>query len=265
VVNVTAVVTPAANGTSGPAISSVSTANSGTAIAQNTFVTIKGANLVPANTPANGVDGSSAQAPAGQLPTQINGVSVTINGKPAFLSFICSAATDSQCAQDQINVLTPLDNTIGPVLVVVTNGSAASAPYSINMQAVAPSFLPLSGPYIAATHADNTLVGPASLYPGVSTPAQPGEQIMAFGVGFGLPTTPLTNGSSSQSGVLPNTPACTVGGSNAKVGFIGLVGPGKYQMNLTIPSDAADGDNPIVCTYGGVSTPLGNLVTVQGQ
>jgi uncharacterized protein (TIGR03437 family) len=263
VINVTVVVTPGAGNTVGPSISSVSTANSGTAIAQNTFISIKGSNLVPATTAATGVDWSTAPAASGQLPAQINGVSVTVNSKPAFVAFYCSAATDSSCPQDQINVLTPLDNTIGPVPVVVTSGAVSSPPFSVNMQAVAPSLLSLSGPYVSAKHADNTLVGPGSLYPGLSTPASPGETIMVYGAGFGLPSTPLVNGSATQSGSLPALPVCTVGGGPAKVTAAGLATPGVYQLSLTIPPDAVSGDNPVSCTYSGVTTPIGNLITVQ--
>jgi len=263
VINVTAVVTAAATPSSGPLISSVVTANSGTAIAQNTFVTIKGSNLVPGTTAANGVDWSNSLTSAGQMPTSIGGVSVSVNSKPAFIVFYCSAATNTQCSQDQINVLTPLDNTIGTVPVIVTNGNTASPAFTTNLQAVAPSFLPLTGPYIAARHADTTLVGPVSLYPGASTPAKPGEQITAYGVGFGLPSTTLVNGSANQSGALPTLPVCTIGGNAAKVSFAGLIGAGSYQLNLTIPLNAVDGDNPISCTYGGVATPIGNVISVQ--
>ena len=247
------------------AIASVTTADGGPAIAQNTFIVIKGTNLVPATTPAAGVIWNTAPSFAsGQMPTQLNGVSVTVNGKPAFVYFYCSAATDPACAQDQLNILTPLDNTIGPVPVVVTNGTAASSPFIVNLQAVAPSFLLFGATqYIAATHANNALVGPTTLYPGSSTPAQPGEEIQLFAVGFGLPSTALVNGSAMQSGSLPVLPTCGVGTNAATVSFAGLIGPGLYQLNLTIPSAAANGDNPLACTYGGSITPAGDLITVQ--
>ena len=141
-----------------PTISSVTTANGGTAIAQNTFIVIKGTNLVPANTPAAGVIWSTAPSfLSGLMPTQLGGMSVTVNNKPAFVYFYCSAATDPACPQDQLNILTPLDNTTGPVPVVVTNvttsGTISTPPFFVNMQAVAPSFLlfDMQG-YIAATH-----------------------------------------------------------------------------------------------------------------
>jgi uncharacterized protein (TIGR03437 family) len=249
----------------GPAITSVTTAYGGPAIAQNTFIVIKGANLVPATTPASGAIWSSAPSFAsGLMPTQLGGVSVTVNNKLAFVYFYCSAATDTACGQDQLNILTPLDNTIGPVPVVVTSGGVASPPFTANMQAVAPSFLLFStAGYVAATHANSSLLGPTSLFPGSSTPAKPGETIILYAVGFGLPATSLTNGSSSQSGSLPVLPVCQVGGTAAALAYAGLNGsPGLYQLNLTIPVTAASGDNAIGCTYNGSATPSGDLITV---
>jgi uncharacterized protein (TIGR03437 family) len=60
-------------------------------IAQNDWIEIKGSNLVPANTPAGGVVWSNAPDFAqGRMPTEINGVSVTVNGRPAYVYFFCS-------------------------------------------------------------------------------------------------------------------------------------------------------------------------------
>ena len=225
---------------------------------------IKGENLVPQSTPASGVIWSSAPSFAtGQMPTQLNGVSVTVNNKPAFVYFYCSAATDPNCIVDQLNVLTPLDSAAGPVQVVVTSGGASTPPFTVSMQTAAPSFLLFSAGYVAATHQNGGLVGPSSLYPGASTPASSGEEIAIYSVGFGLPTNTLVNGSSSQSGSLPVMPACTVGGNPAAVAFAGLISPGLYQLNLTIPTSAASGDNAISCTYDGFSTPTGDLIAVQ--
>jgi uncharacterized protein (TIGR03437 family) len=250
-------------GSTNSAITSVTTAFASPVIAQNTYIVIKGLNLVPANTPASGAIWSSAPSFAsGLMPTQLGGVSVTVNNKPAFVYFYCSAATDPACTQDQLNILTPLDNTIGPVPVVVTSGAVSSPQFTANMQAVAPSFLLFStAGYVAATHLNNTLVGPASLYPGSSTPARPGEQIALYAVGFGLPTNALVNGSASQSGSLPVLPVCQVGGAPAALAFAGLISPGLYQLNLTIPATAANGDNAVSCTYGGSTTPAGDLIT----
>ncbi len=253
------------SGSGGSVIRSITTANGGANIAQNTFIVIKGVNLVPANTPANGVIWSSAPSFAsGLMPTQLNGVGVTVDNQPAFVYFYCSAATNSACSQDQLNILTPLDSIVGPVSVVVTSGAATSAPFIANMQAAVPSFLLFGATgYVAATHASGAYVGPTSLYPGASTPAQAGEQIQMYAVGFGLPSVALVNGSAKQSGSLPALPQCTLGGNPASVAFAGLVGsPGLYQLNLTIPAGTPNGDNPVSCTYGGTTTPAGDLITV---
>jgi uncharacterized protein (TIGR03437 family) len=252
-----------------PVITSIDTAGGFPTIAQNGFIEIKGSNLSPSavSSPdcAPGYCWQASDFVNNQMPTALHGVSVTVNGKPAFVYFI---------SPTQINALTPLDSTTGSVQVVVNNNSVSSTPFATTEIAVAPSFLLFNAQgYIAATHLNNTgcaasglvycYVGPTTLYPGASTPAAPGETIVAYAVGFGLPTTTLTSGSATQSGLLPTSPSCKIGGNPATVGFAGLISPGLYQFNMTIPSTAANGDNTITCTYGGSSTPSSDLITVQ--
>ena len=242
----------------GPSISSVATANGPAEVAQNTWVAIKGSNLVPSNAAAPGVDWSSApEFASGQMPTQIGNVSVTVDGKPAFVDFYCSAVTSSICASDQINILTPLDSATGPVKVVVTNQGVSSAPFTVNMQAAEPAFLRFDATHVVATHLDGSLLGP-----GYSTPAKPGESIVAYAVGFGLPSAGVTNGSSTQSGALSPVPQCQIGGSAAAVAFAGLISPGLFQFNLTVPATVT-GNATLVCTSNGVSTPQGAVIVVQ--
>ncbi len=252
-------------GPGGPFINSVTVANGGANIAQGTWIVIKGANLVPASTPAAGVIWSSAPSFAqGLLPTQLGGVSVTVDGKAAFIYFYCSAVTSTVCASDQINALTPLDSTLGPVQIVVTSGNTSSPAFTATMTAIAPAFLLFNAAgYTAATHINGSLLGPATLYPGFSTPAAPSETIVVYGVGFGLPITAIVNGSSIQVGTLPSNPVCQIGGNNAAVSFAGLISPGLYQLNLTVPASAKSGDNALSCTYNGSTTPSGALITVQ--
>jgi uncharacterized protein (TIGR03437 family) len=248
-----------------PVISNVSVAY-GLGIAQNTWIAIQGTNLVPTNTPAAGVFWNNAiQFASGQMPPSLNGVTVTVNGKPAYVSFYCSAATPSSiCTKDQINALTPLDSTLGPIQVVVSNGTSSSTPVNMTMTAAVPTFLLFSQGYVTATHADNSLVGPTTLYPGSSTPAHVGETVVLWTIGFGLPTTTLVAGSSTQSGPLPSLPKCLIGGASATVVYAGVVIPGLYQLNVQIPTAAVNGDNPISCNYNGVatSTTVATVITV---
>ena len=55
----------------------------------------------------------------------------------------------------------------------------------------------------------------------------------------------------------------TIGGVQAQVDFAGLVAPGEYQFNVTVPPSLANGDHPITAAYGGASTQAGTLITVQ--
>jgi len=262
-------VTVPAQGTVRPTITSVKTSGSDAAfIAPNTWVEIQGNNLVPASTPAAGVIWSNApEFASNRMPTQLGGISVTVNGKPAYIYFVCRAGMIPYCGNnkpDQINILTPLDTTVGQVLVVVTNGNVSSTPFVVSMRAASPSFLQwdLTG-HPVATHADFTLLGPASLFPGSSTPAKKLETILVYGDGFGLPTATLVEGSASQTGVLPNPqPVCTFGTTPVTATVV-LVSPGLYGFGLVVPNTAVSGDNPITCTYGNAATPAGDVINVQ--
>ncbi|MBZ5603942.1 MAG: SBBP repeat-containing protein, partial [Acidobacteriia bacterium] len=233
-------------------------------IAPNTWVEIKGTGIVPATTPASGVVWSSApEFASGMMPTQIGGVSVNVNGKPAFIYFFCSAATSSVCTQDQINILTPLDTATGPVTVQVNSPSGTST-FTVNMQAAAPGFFQNPGtPYVLAVHLNGGRVGPTTLYPGLSSPAAPGETILIFANGFGAVSTSLVNGSATQSGALPSLPQLKFGNFTVTPSFAGLVSPGLFQFNVTLPANLPDGDLPATATYNGATTQSGALITIQ--
>ena len=248
-----------------PVITSVKTAFGSSSIAQNTWLEIKGLNLAPSTTPAGGVFWSDApEFKLGRMPTQIGGVSVTVNGLPAYVWWFCSAATAAVCDSDQINVLSPLDNTLGQVQVVVTRQSVSSAPTTVNLQSIAPSFLLFDTTgHSVATHTDFGLLGPASLFPGKSTPARPQEVAIVWAIGFGLPSTSLIAGSSTQTGSLPVLPVCQIGSTPATVTNAVLVGPGLYALFVVVPGGATNGDNVVSCTYQSSTTPAGDLITVQ--
>ncbi len=252
---VTMVVT---GGSLAPSINSIDTAGGFPDIAQNDWIQIYGSNLAPASVGVMGMNWSTAPSfNTDMLPVQLGGVSVTVDGKPAFVYYISTT---------QINVLTPLDSFTGQVPVVVTVAGVSSAPFTVTLGQVAPSFF-LFNPtrYIAATHADGTLVGPASMSsPGYPfQPAQPGETIVLYGAGFGLTNPPLTNGSSKQTGTLPSPPSIQIGGIAATVNFAGVISPGLYQFNVVVPSAVPNGDSVVICTYQGLSTPASDMLSIQ--
>jgi uncharacterized protein (TIGR03437 family) len=87
--------------------------------------------------------------------------------------------------------------------------------------------------------------------------------VVLYATGFGLPSTNLVAGSSSQIGSLPALPVIQIGGVTAQVVFAGVVSPGLYQFNVVVPSSVASGDNAVVALYAGVATPTGALLSVQ--
>jgi uncharacterized protein (TIGR03437 family) len=150
------------------------------------------------------------------------------------------------------------------VQVVVANGGTVSAAFTAQAKSISPSFFVFNGgPYVAAEHAIGSLIGPATLYPGATTPAKPGEIVVLYGNGFGPTSTPVESGSTMQTGSLLPLPAIRIGGIAATVQFAGLVAVGQYQFNVVVPSGLASGDQPITATYGGMVTQADTLITVQ--
>ncbi len=236
-----------------PSIASVANAEGGSpVIAPNTWVEIKGSNLSPAGP---GRIWNNSDFANNQLPAKIDGVSVTANGKAAYIYYI---------SPTQINVLTPPDAISGLVPVQVTVNGVAGNIFTGQAQPVSPSLFIYSGAsYAAARHADGSLLGPSSLYPGSTTPAKPGETIVLYGNGFGSTSVPVISGSPVQAGALAPLPVIRIGNVQAAVQFAGLVSPGLYQFNVVVPPGAPDGDQPITATYNGLSTQAGTLLTVQ--
>jgi uncharacterized protein (TIGR03437 family) len=223
------------------------------AIAPNTWVLIKGSNLANAGDSRIWLGSDFLN---GQMPTQLDGVSVTMNDENAYVYYISPV---------QVNVLTPPDLAPGPVTVKVASGGTTSAAFTAQAQPLSPSFFIFAGGYVIGSHLNGTLLGPTSLYPGSSTPAQPGELVVLYANGFGPTSVPVVPGSSTQSGMLPTLPVIQIGGINAAVQFAGLVARGEYQFNVYVPSSAPNGDNPITAQYNGLSTQAGAVITVQQQ
>jgi uncharacterized protein (TIGR03437 family) len=254
--------TPAAVTSTKPAVKGdsgvVNAASFQTSIAPNSWVTILGSNLASTTR-----TWTSDELAGGNLPTSLDGVSVTINGKPAYVEYI---------SPTQINVVAPADDTVGPVEVRVTSGGQSSDPVIGNVQSFAPAFFSFDGKYLAATHSDNSLLGKSGLFasaPNGTTPAKPGETIVLYGTGFG-PTNPaVAAGKPTTQIANVTTPfTVTIGAVPASVSFAGLIPPfaDLFQFNVQVPSGVADGDQAVVVQIGGVSSLSGDaccFITVQ--
>jgi uncharacterized protein (TIGR03118 family) len=233
-----------------PNITSAGVTNSGQAaagIAPNTYMTIKGTDLAATKRAWAKADfGATGTA----LPTSLDGVSVTVNGNPAYVEFISPI---------QITILTPAGLvTAGQIQVVVTDNGLTSATVNLPAQLLAPAFfLADAAGHIAAIHGSGTLIAAAS-------PAAPGEEIALYGTGFGATTPAVVDG---QILAAPSTlvvpPAVTFNGASAKVVYAGLVATGLYQFNVIVPTGLPDGDAAVVATLGGFGSPAGALITIK--
>jgi uncharacterized protein (TIGR03437 family) len=249
---VTVAVTLTVTGTPpAPAITAV--ANAGgyqTNFASATWVAIFGTNLSQTT-----YSWQESDFLNGALPTSLEGISVTINGFPAYVSYI---------SPTQINVLAPDDPSTGSVPVEVIGAQTSSA-FAAQKVQFSPAFLTFNGTYVAAEHLAYSLLGPPGLFPGATTtPAAPGETIILYGVGFG-PTTPAqpTGQLVTSVPVLANSVTMTIGGIAVTPSFAGLSSSGLYQFNVTVPASLGSGDAAVTATIGGVTTQTGVLVTVQ--
>ncbi len=228
--------------------------------ASNSYVEIYGSNLSTTARSWSGGDFNGANAP-----TSLDGVSVTVNGKPAFIFYI---------SPGQININTPEDTATGPVQIQVRTqvglsniGTATRARLSPTLQTV-PQFLVGGKQYVVALTPDfRSFIGRPNLIPGVNfVAAKPGDNISIYALGCG-PTNPATS-----AGVVTavNSPLALpfdlrIGGIPANVTFAGVAAGtiGLYQLNAVVPNVVA-GDHSIELIVDGVPNAQ-NLVITVGQ
>ena len=193
----------------------------------------------------------------GKLPTQLDGVSVTVGGKPAYVYYISPTVINAQAP----------DGSPGQVSVKVANNGVTGAAMTAQMHTIAPAFFQW-GKYSVATRTDYSLVGPPNLFKGATTvPARPGDVILLWGTGFG-PTSPAVPAGEeaplTQSSSTVNKPTVMIGGVAATVHGAALT-PGEaglYLVVVTVPNSLADGDQPVVAQVAGVTSPSGVYLNV---
>jgi uncharacterized protein (TIGR03437 family) len=222
-------------------------------IVPNSWFTIQGTNLATTTSTwekaiVNGV-----------LPTSLEGVSVNVAGKPAYVYYVSPA---------QVNAVAP-DVGTGSMQVTVTSGTATSAAATVNSATVDPAFFLWAGKYAVATRQDFSWAVKNGTFPGTTTiPAKPGDVIILWGTGFGpanpaapvgvqIPSDKIYSTANPVTVTVNSTPA-TVFGAALAPGFAGL-----YQVAIQIPTSVPDGDLPVVATINGASSPVSTMITVQ--
>jgi uncharacterized protein (TIGR03437 family) len=208
-------------------------------IEAGSWVMIQGANL--ADTTGTW---QSSDFTGNNLPTMVDGVSVSIDGKPAFVEYI---------SPTQINVLAPSDSTVGAVKVVVTNYGVASAPAAAQLQAFAPAFFVAGSSAIASILPDYTPVT-------ATAPAMPGDIVALWGTGFGPTNPPATAGTIVTGAPVTSTlPVVTVGGMQVPIvsSVLATGSVGLYQITIQLPANVPTGTPAVQASIGGAQTPSG--------
>lgn len=223
-------------------------------IVPGSWITIKGSNLSPVAS-----DTWDTHIVNGQLPTTLDGVSVNVGSKQAYISFV---------SPGQINAQAP-DVGTGPVPITVTTAGGTSVAVTVTVAAQMPAFfLWPSNQVVATRNSDASLAVKNGTFPGATTvAAKPGDVLILWATGFGPTTPPVAAGIQVPSDTIHNTSPVTVtiGTANAQV-FGSALSPGYaglYQVAIQVPSPMADGDYPIKATVSGVSSPDGVILSVK--
>jgi uncharacterized protein (TIGR03437 family) len=221
-------------------------------IIANSWVTIQGAGL------AAQTDDWSKSIINGALPTSLDGVSVSIGGKPAYIYYV---------SPTQLNVLAP-DVPAGPVTVTVTTAGGTTAAFASTASAYGPAFFGWPANQVVATRTDYSYAAKAGTFAGATTAAaKPGDVIILWATGFG-PTNPAAPTGSAVPGdksyATSSPPIITIDNVSATV-YGAALAPGSvglYQIAIQVPSSLADGDWPIRALIGGVQSPAGTILSV---
>jgi uncharacterized protein (TIGR03437 family) len=201
--------------------------------APGSWVEIYGSNLAPDTGQWAGSDFSGNNAP-----TALDGVQVLIGGQNAFVEYV---------SPGQIDVQLPSNIPSGGSLPLkVMNGTVTSNPVNLTVNAVEPGLLAPASfqiggkQYVVALFPDGTYVLPIGAISGVaSRPAQPGDTITLYGIGFGAvtPATPAGQIAAGQTQlaerlqVLFGDNAGEITYAGLAPGFVGL-----YQFNVMVPN-----------------------------
>ena len=231
------------------------------ALAPGELITILGTDLGPSNPVGLALD------PSGKVATSLGGVSVTVAGDSAPLTYVSAT---------QINCVVPYEIASGPVLFgnyfpVTVMYDGRSNTYTMTANASAPGIFSQNG-----SGTGLGAVFDASGKPnGSDNPASTGDPIVFYVTGEGqtIPagvTGAITVVSNSSFGPLTPQPALplrvTIGGQQAAVTFFGEapgIVSGVMQVNAQIPPGLSGGELPLSISIGGVSSQAGLTVSVK--
>lgn len=195
------------------------------------------------------VPASQASLSRKGLPTQLGGVSVVVDNRPAPLLFV---------SKGQINFLVPSDEIPGDVKVQVVRQGVAGPVVTLTLADTAPALFPLGGYALAQDYNNN--------YAGVGTdqPARAGDTIVLYATGLGhtqpnptpgeIPATAAYLDNLASVKVLLNGAAI----DSTLIKYAGLTPgfAGLYQINFILPPGISS-DSEIRVSVAGQTSAAG--------
>jgi uncharacterized protein (TIGR03437 family) len=220
-----------------PAISAGSLVSAATSLAgtvsPNSWVTLYGTDL--GVTKRAWADGDFVN---GGLPYSLDGVSVLLTqfgaARLAYVGYV---------SPTQVNFLVPSDFVPAAATVQVRNPAGITATVAMAVAGNAPQLFTADGKKVLASRANGNTVATAA----------PGETITIYGTGLGATNPALIPGIlPADAFPLATLPQVTIGDAAATVVSASVVPgtAGVYQVRVTVPSAAANGDLPLVIRTG---------------
>jgi minor extracellular serine protease Vpr len=208
-----------------------------------------------------GLASTSASATSVPLSTSLGNVQVTFNNILAPLNYVSSG---------QINAQLPFELTgSSTAQVVVSNGSASSAPQVVQVASISPGIFALGGGQaVAYGNTDYTFAAAPGAIPGFTThPAKilDPQTLVILATGLGPVSPAIADGVGDPTTIHNTTtnPVVLVGNVAAQVVFSGILPgvPGVYQVNIIIQAGTPTGNAvPLQIQMGGITTS--NTITI---
>jgi uncharacterized protein (TIGR03437 family) len=195
---------------------------------------------------------ASSDFSGNKAPTNLDGVSVTLNGVNAYVNYV---------SPTQVNIQIPDNIPTGTVSVIVNFQGVTGPAGSLTINAQEPGLLAPASfkvgtrQYVAAIHGATGAYVSNGNIPGIpAAPAVSGETLIFYGTGFGpISNAPVGGVIASGQTTLANPFTMTIGNAPATVNYDGLAPGlvGVYQFNAVVPAGLSTGDVSVATTLNG--------------
>ena len=184
------------------------------------------------------------------LPSNLQGVSITVDGIPAPVLSLSNVN-----GQEQLNFQVPIEiSKRMSASVVVTRAGASSDAVVIPVFELQPAIYTTDGAQAIVLHNSDFSLATAS------RPLASGELALIYAAGLGAVVNQPPNGSAAPASPLPATVSqvtLTLAGMPCEVQYSGLAPGfvGVYQINFRVPANTPRGSQDLVLTAAAASSP----------